>query len=141
MPAGAPPTMRALSSSQCAGLSWIQRRVMVVRSSLWETRRGLRGAATGRRVRDEVFGEEAERRQRWRGRHLDEAAVALAPSEGGDLLDLRRVVARFAGRDLLENGGDRRRLHAAGRALPALLGLEELGDLERTLDDARPLLE
>src|SRR5262247_3063536 len=51
-------------------------------------------AATVRRVVLEVVGKVPERRERGRRGHLDEAAVALAAREGGDLLDLRAVVAR-----------------------------------------------
>src|SRR5262249_6291489 len=63
-------------------------------------------AAAGARVRVEILREEAQRREGRRRRHLDEAAISLAAREGGDLLDLRCVIARLARGDLLKDGGD-----------------------------------
>jgi hypothetical protein len=88
-----------------------------------------------------VLREEAERAQDGRGGHLDQTAVALAACERRHFLDLGGVVAGLAVTDLLEDRGERVRLHAAGRTLAALLAHEELGDLDDPLDDAFALLE
>src|SRR5262245_8379798 len=93
-------------------------------------------AAAGARVRLEILREEAQRRESRSRRHLDEAAIALAPGERGDLLDLRGVVARLARGGLLKDGRDGGCLHPARRALTALRILEKTRDRDGALDDA-----
>src|SRR5437660_197713 len=74
----------------------------------------------------ELFPEETQRAHDRRAGHVDEGAVAFAPIEVDDLLELiEQGRLAFALLDALEYRGKHYRLHAAGRTLTAGFASEE----------------